>query len=128
MEREANYITVGAFVLLVIALASAFVIWYTDRGDRREYSRYEIYFNGSVSGLSRGSPVRYLGVDVGRVVDITLDDRTPDRVAVVVRDCLAGPAAARRTPRRRSGPVRRSAHRETAESDPEPVLAPAPPA
>ena len=29
--------------------------------------RYEIYFDGSVSGLARGSPVRYLGVDVGRV-------------------------------------------------------------
>jgi len=83
MEREANYITVGAFVLLVVALATAFVFWYTDRSDQREYTRYEIYFNGSVSGLSEGSPVRYLGVDVGRVVDIMLDDRTPDRVEVV---------------------------------------------
>jgi len=83
VEREANYITVGAFVLLVIALATAFVFWYTDRGDRREYLRYEIYFNGSVSGLNSGSPVRYLGVDVGRVVQINLDPRASDRVQVV---------------------------------------------
>ena len=83
MEREANYITVGAFVLLVLALGGAFVYWYSDRGDKRDYKRYEIYFNGSVSGLSEGSPVRYLGVDVGRVVQMNLDSRTPDRVQII---------------------------------------------
>ena len=83
MEREANYIVVGAFVLLVIALGTAFVIWYSDRGDKRDFQRYEIYFNGSVSGLSEGSPVRYLGVDVGRVVEMNLDSRAPDRVQVL---------------------------------------------
>jgi len=84
MEREANYVTVGAFVLLVIAMGTLFVLWYTDHGDKREYQRYEIYFQGSVSGLSVGSPVRYLGVSVGRVVEMNLDPRTPDRVQVLV--------------------------------------------
>ncbi len=70
MEREANYAAVGAFVLLVVAMAILFVYWYSDSSDHRDYTRYEIYFDGSVSGLSRGSPVRYLGVDVGRVVQM----------------------------------------------------------
>jgi phospholipid/cholesterol/gamma-HCH transport system substrate-binding protein len=83
VEREANYITVGAFVLLIIALAAWFVVWYTDAQDRRDYERYEIYFEGSVSGLSRGSPVRYLGVDVGRVADMQIDPRAADRVQVI---------------------------------------------
>src|SRR5262245_44424705 len=83
VEREANYIPVGAFVLLVIALGTWFVVWYTDAQDRRDYQRYEIYFLGSVSGLSRGSPVRYLGVDVGRVADMRLDPRAADRVQVI---------------------------------------------
>jgi phospholipid/cholesterol/gamma-HCH transport system substrate-binding protein len=83
VEREANYITVGAFVLLVIALGTWFVVWYTDAQDRRDYRRYEIYFLGSVSGLSRGSPVRYLGVDVGRVADMQIDPRAADRVQVI---------------------------------------------
>ena len=83
MEREANYITVGAFVLLVIALATWFVVWYTDAQDRRDYERYEIYFQGSVSGLTRGSPVRYLGVDVGRVADMRIDPRAADRVQII---------------------------------------------
>jgi phospholipid/cholesterol/gamma-HCH transport system substrate-binding protein len=83
MDRDANYVAVGAFVLLVIAMAVTFVFWYTDQQDRRSYDRYEIYFKGSVSGLSAGSPVRYLGVDVGKVVRIALDPQQRKRVQVI---------------------------------------------
>lgn len=83
MEREANYVAVGAFILLVIAMGVGFVLWYTDARDARDYGLYEIYFTGSVSGLDRGSPVRYLGVDVGRVRRISIDNRHPGRVVVV---------------------------------------------
>jgi len=38
---------------------------YSETGDRRSYQRYEIYFDGSVFGLSEGGSVRYLGVAVG---------------------------------------------------------------
>jgi phospholipid/cholesterol/gamma-HCH transport system substrate-binding protein len=37
-----------------------------------------------VSGLERGSAVRYLGVSVGRVVDLRIDPRDSTRVMVVV--------------------------------------------
>jgi phospholipid/cholesterol/gamma-HCH transport system substrate-binding protein len=83
MEREANYTAVGAFVLLIATLGGFFVYWYTASGDARDYKRYEIYFEGSVSGLIRGSTVRYLGVDVGRVIDIRIDKRASDRVQVI---------------------------------------------
>lgn len=83
MEREANYVAVGTFILLVIAMGVGFVLWYTDAKDGRDYSLYEIYFTGSVSGLDRGSPVRYLGVDVGRVRRISIDSSHPGRVVVV---------------------------------------------
>ncbi len=83
MDRDANYVAVGAFVLLIAALATGFVYWYAERGDRRATARYEIYFEGSVSGLTKGSPVRYLGVDVGKVARITLDPSHPKRVRVV---------------------------------------------
>ena len=84
MEREANYTAVGAFVLLVAALAAAFVYWYSDARNARSYERHEIYFEGSVSGLTVGSTVRYLGVDVGRVVAIRIDKRSAARVQVIV--------------------------------------------
>jgi len=83
MEREANYAAVGAFVLLVITLASLFIYWYADSRDARDYERYEIYFDGSVSGLTRGGTVRYLGVDVGRVVNLRIDPRAATRVQVI---------------------------------------------
>jgi phospholipid/cholesterol/gamma-HCH transport system substrate-binding protein len=84
MEREANYAAVGAFVLLIIAMAGLFVYWYTDAREHRNFTRYEVYFDGSVSGLTQGAPVRYLGVNVGRVVSMYIDPRNASRVQVIV--------------------------------------------
>ena len=83
MERDANYTAVGAFVLLIAVMAGMFVYWYSEGRDRRSYVPYEIYFTGSVTGLSEGGSVRYLGVEVGRVRRIRLDRRSPERVQVV---------------------------------------------
>lgn len=84
MEREANYTAVGAFVLAIVLAGAAFVYWYSDSSEHREYHRYEIYFAGSVSGLDKGSAVRYLGVGVGRVVELHIDPRDSGRVEVIV--------------------------------------------
>jgi phospholipid/cholesterol/gamma-HCH transport system substrate-binding protein len=84
MERNANYAAVGAFVLLIALVGALFVYWYSDARERRNYDRYEVYFEGTVSGLERGAAVRYLGVRVGRVVDMTIDPRDASRVQVIV--------------------------------------------
>ena len=83
MDRETNYVVVGAFVLLVIGMAVSFVYWYTEQKEKRTYQRYEIYYDGTVSGLTAGSPVRYLGVDVGKVARITLERQQRKRVEVI---------------------------------------------
>jgi phospholipid/cholesterol/gamma-HCH transport system substrate-binding protein len=83
MERDAKYAAVAAFAMLAIAAAVAFVWWYSGSGERRDFVRYEIYFEGSVSGLARGSPVRYLGVDVGRVRGLAIARGNPSRVRVM---------------------------------------------
>jgi phospholipid/cholesterol/gamma-HCH transport system substrate-binding protein len=83
VDRDTNYVVVGAFVLLVIGMALSFVYWYTDQKDKRTYQRYEIYYDGSVSGLTAGSPIRYLGVDVGKVARILLDPSARQRVEVI---------------------------------------------
>jgi phospholipid/cholesterol/gamma-HCH transport system substrate-binding protein len=82
MERDARYAAVAAFAMLAIAAAVAFVWWYSGSGERRDFVRYEIYFDGSVSGLAKGSPVRYLGVDVGRVRSLAIARDNPSRVRV----------------------------------------------
>ncbi len=83
MDRETRYVAVGAFVLLVVLHGAGFVLWYSNAGEASEQRRYEIYFEGSVSGLSEGSSVRYLGVVVGRVAHIGIDPRESARVRVV---------------------------------------------
>lgn len=83
MDRDSNYVVVGAFVLLVATMAASFVYWYTGQREKRTYERYEIYFKGSVSGLTNGSPVRYLGVDVGKVARIMLDPEQRKTVLVI---------------------------------------------
>jgi phospholipid/cholesterol/gamma-HCH transport system substrate-binding protein len=83
MEREANYAAVGAFVLLIALGAALFVYWYSGTRVHRTYDRFEIYFNGSVSGLEQGAPVRYLGVRVGRVIEMRIDPRDAGRVEVI---------------------------------------------
>ena len=95
MERDANYTAVGAFVILLAAMAGLFVYWYSDSREHRDYVRYEIYFQGSVSGLAVGSQVRYLGVDVGRVVRIRVDPRAADRVQVLADIDAAAPVSER---------------------------------
>ena len=84
MEREANYAAVGAFVLLVALIGALFIYWYSDSRDHKTFRRYEIYFDGSVSGLERGAAVRYLGVGVGRVQQLHIDPRDAGRVQVIV--------------------------------------------
>ncbi len=83
MEREANYFAVGAFVILVTAMAGLFVYWYSEGRDSRDYVPYEIYFPGSITGLTEGSSVRYLGVEVGKVRRIRLDPRSATRVQII---------------------------------------------
>jgi phospholipid/cholesterol/gamma-HCH transport system substrate-binding protein len=84
MEREANYAAVGAFVLLLTLVGGLFIYWYSDSREHKSFRRYEIYFDGSVSGLERGAAVRYLGVGVGRVQQLHIDPRDPGRVQVIV--------------------------------------------
>jgi phospholipid/cholesterol/gamma-HCH transport system substrate-binding protein len=91
MERRANFAAVGGFVVLAILLAGAFVYWYSGGRDSASYVRYEIYFPGSVTGLSQGSSVRYLGVEVGKVRRIRLDPRNSELVQVIADIDRAAP-------------------------------------
>lgn len=83
MDREANYVAVGGFVLLMVVLGVGFVLWYSNRTEGQE-RRYEVYFESGVSGLSEGAAVRYLGMSVGRVSRIGIDPRNTARVRVVI--------------------------------------------
>jgi len=79
-----NYVAVGAFVLGLGALAIAGVLWLASGGAWSQ--RYDIYLavsDESVAGLNLNAPVKYSGVDVGKVREIRLDPANPERVLLV---------------------------------------------
>lgn len=83
MDKNKYYIFMGAFVMLTLAVAIMFFAWLLGSGRNHVYEKYAIYFNGTVNGLGIGSAVRYLGVNVGNVDSIMLDDKNPNRVLVI---------------------------------------------
>lgn len=80
METRASYLAVGSFVLLLLAVLAGFVAWIGKLSFDEAVERYQIYFEGAVTGLQEGSAVRVRGIRVGEVTDIRFD---PDNVARV---------------------------------------------
>ncbi len=84
METRAGYITVGAFAILLFFGGLVMAIWFGGVRLHQESNPYRIYFEGSVTGLSVGSPVRYRGVPVGSVASIAIDPANVERILVRV--------------------------------------------
>lgn len=85
METKANYLTVGIFVLLLFVAGLAFAIWLAETTWDKKFDHYLLVFDGSVTGLSKDSSVRYNGVRVGSVNSVRLNDSDPGKVDVVIR-------------------------------------------
>jgi phospholipid/cholesterol/gamma-HCH transport system substrate-binding protein len=76
-----NYTLVGAFVLVLGSVLVAGVLWLASGGAfRQTYDLYRAVEDESVSGLNVNAPVKYNGVEVGKVQEIRLDPANPERV------------------------------------------------
>lgn len=84
METRAGYVLVGSFVLALFLGALGLAIWFGDLRLAQDVHDYRIEFDGSVGGLSVGSPVRYRGVPVGSIVEIRIDPANVERILVDV--------------------------------------------
>ena len=84
MDTKVNYTVVGVFIVLLAGAFIAVTLW-LGFGERRiSYRTYSAYMSESVTGLSPNAPVRYNGVRVGRVRDISLDQEDPSRVRLLL--------------------------------------------
>lgn len=72
METRVAYAAVGAFVLLFSGLFVALALWLGSNFNQTVYTKYQVLTRDSVAGLSVGSAVKFLGVQVGSVSDIEL--------------------------------------------------------
>lgn len=84
METKANYVAVGAFVLACFLGLVVVALWLAGAQYNQEFAHYQTYFTGSVTGLGNGTPVRYNGIDVGRVSKLKFDPENPKRVIVIM--------------------------------------------
>ncbi len=76
-----NYAVVGAFVLGLGAVLIAGVLWLASGGAfQKKYDLYVAISDESVAGLNLNAPVKYLGVNVGKVREIRLDPSNQERV------------------------------------------------
>lgn len=85
METRANYVLIGAFVLIGAAALMMFTLWISGASFRRELVTYDVVFEGPVNGMSEGGEVRFNGIKVGEVTRLSLDRQDPNRVIARVR-------------------------------------------
>ena len=84
METRADYVAVGAFVLAILIGIVVAVLWIARVEFRQQFSYYDIYFTGSVTGLAQGSAVSYNGIRVGRVTELRIDPQNLQQVRVTI--------------------------------------------
>lgn len=84
MTNRINYALVGLFVLLLGAAWLAISLWLTLGDYSTQYNTYRVYMDESVSGLYTDAPVKYRGVDVGKVTGIDLNPDVPDQVQLTL--------------------------------------------
>ncbi|HEV7689541.1 MAG TPA: MlaD family protein, partial [Hyphomonadaceae bacterium] len=80
METRANYVLIGAFVLIAAAALALFTLYIAGTPLNKDYSTYDVVFEGPVNGLTEGGEVRFNGIKVGEVRRLQLDRTDPNRV------------------------------------------------
>jgi phospholipid/cholesterol/gamma-HCH transport system substrate-binding protein len=92
MENKSHALAAGIFVALLSVLLLGLAAWLTrDTGER---NIYEISTRETVTGLQPQAPVRYRGVDVGKVDTIGFDPKTTGNVLLRLEVDSAAPVTA----------------------------------
>lgn len=85
METRASYVLVGSFVMLCLFGLIVSMLWLTGAQYRQEFAYYRTVFTGGVTGLGRGTTVRFNGIDVGSIAELAFDPQNPGSVIVTVQ-------------------------------------------
>jgi phospholipid/cholesterol/gamma-HCH transport system substrate-binding protein len=80
MENRAHALAAGLFTLVLAAILVAAGLWF--RTDDIRLTQYAVSTTSSVAGLKVEAPVRYRGVDVGRVESIKIEPGALGRIEI----------------------------------------------
>jgi phospholipid/cholesterol/gamma-HCH transport system substrate-binding protein len=87
VSKKANLTLVGTFVVGAIVLVMSAVAFIGSGRLFRKTYEFALYFEGSVSGLREGAPVKYKGVEIGSVTTILLqldEGAEVNRIPVII--------------------------------------------
>jgi phospholipid/cholesterol/gamma-HCH transport system substrate-binding protein len=85
METKVNVGLVGAFVLAMGVALIGVVLWLASGGMwQQDTDLYLAVEDESVAGLNLNAPVKYNGVEIGKVRSISLDPHDPQRVNLLL--------------------------------------------
>lgn len=84
METRAHHLLIGSFLLLFLVGILGFALWLAKTQIDREIARYNILFTGSVAGLGLGGDVRFNGIKIGNVSQISIDREDTAKVRVTI--------------------------------------------
>ena len=80
METKANTALIGAFTLVVLALAFVFIYWLARGAEGGSNAPLKVIFQDPVTGLGVGSQVVFNGIKIGDVRTLELDPNNPRNV------------------------------------------------
>jgi phospholipid/cholesterol/gamma-HCH transport system substrate-binding protein len=80
MENKSHALIAGLFTLVLLIAAILVALWFNRDSIERE--PYQLATKLSVPGLNPQAPVRYRGLDVGRVTEISFDPKVPGQILI----------------------------------------------
>lgn len=80
MENKSHALTAGLFTLLLLIAVVWISLWFSR--DDTDYRPYQLATQESIPGLNPQAAVRYRGVDVGRVQNISFDPKVPGQILI----------------------------------------------
>ena len=84
MQKKINHAMVGLFVILLGGAWLAVSLWLALGDLSVQYRTYRMYLDESVSGLYLDAPVKYRGVEIGKVSGIRLNPQVPGQVQLTL--------------------------------------------
>ncbi len=84
MNNKVNYSLIGFLVLFGFGMIVVFSYWLLQPSETNMTKNYYVYFDESVLGLNLDAPVKYRGIDVGKVVDININPKNSEQVQVTL--------------------------------------------
>jgi phospholipid/cholesterol/gamma-HCH transport system substrate-binding protein len=85
MEIKSNNVLIGTATIVALIAVLGFSLWLSRVQIDQQFAYYKIVFQGSVSGLSKTGQVQFNGLPVGRVTDLSLDDKDASKVNALIQ-------------------------------------------